>query len=208
MGVARNEREALCDLFADVGPDAPTLCGTWLTRDLAAHLVLRERRPDAASGILLRVFAGYTRHVQDAYAARRWPELIDLVRSGPPAYWPTSVGAVDDLVNTAEFFVHHEDVRRAAPGWQPRPPDPVRDDALWAALRRSGRMLLRHSPVGVALRRADGQEITARRGPNTVIISGPPGELLLFSFGREQVRVDFDGDQSSIGAVRGVTRGL
>src|SRR5882762_622635 len=36
------ERRELCDLFLELGPDAPTLCEGWTTLDLAAHLVLRE----------------------------------------------------------------------------------------------------------------------------------------------------------------------
>src|SRR5690349_13654553 len=98
MGVAKDERNALCDLFTEVGPDAPTLCEGWLTRDLAAHLVLRERRMDAAPGILIKPLAGYTRRVQDGYAARPWAGLVDLVRSGPPRYSPTVIGAVDELI--------------------------------------------------------------------------------------------------------------
>nr|BFE88977.1 hypothetical protein GCM10020093_115780 [Planobispora longispora] len=53
MTYARAERAALSDLFARLGPDAPTLCEGWTTFDLAAHLVLRERRLDAAPGIAL-----------------------------------------------------------------------------------------------------------------------------------------------------------
>ena len=207
MGVAKDERSALCDLFTELGPDQPTLCDGWQTRDLAAHLVLRERRPDAASGIMIKPLAGHTQRVQDAYAARPWPELVELVRSGPPVWWPTAIGAVDEAVNATEFFVHHEDVRRGQPGWEPRPPDAKRDTAMWTAVSRAGRMLLRRSPVGVALRSGD-REVTAKRGPNTVIISGEPGELLLFAFGRDAARVEFDGEQSSIGVVRGLTRGL
>ncbi|HET9142865.1 TIGR03085 family metal-binding protein [Actinophytocola sp.] len=206
MGIARDERAALCDLFAEIGPDQPTLCTGWLTRDLAAHLVIRERRPDAAPGILLPPLAGWTKRVQDGYAARPWPELVELIRTGPPWYVP---GFLDEMINATEYFVHHEDVRRGAPDWEPRPPDGHRDAVLWAALSRTARLMLRRSPVGVVLRRSDGGlEITARRGPNTVIISGTPGELLLFAFGRDKVRLDFDGEQSSIGAVQGVTRGL
>src|SRR3989442_14077388 len=96
MGIARVERETLCDLLAEVGPDAPTLCEGWRTRDLAAHLILRERRADAAPGILLKPLAGYTRRVQDGYAARPWAELIGLVRSGPPRYWPTAIGPLGE----------------------------------------------------------------------------------------------------------------
>ena len=50
MTHAQDERQALCDLLADIGPDQPTLCTGWRTADLAAHLVLRERRPDAGAG--------------------------------------------------------------------------------------------------------------------------------------------------------------
>jgi uncharacterized protein (TIGR03085 family) len=208
MGIARDEREALCDLLAEVGPDAPTLCEGWLTRDLAAHLILRERRADAAPGILIKPLAGYTRRVQDGYAARPWAELVGLVRSGPPAYWPTAIGAVDELINATEFLVHHEDVRRGAPGWEPRAPEPVRDASAWSGVSRTGRLMLRRSPVGIVLRRPDGAEVTARRGPNTVIITGEPVELLLYVTGREAVRLEFDGEQSSIAAARGLTRGL
>jgi uncharacterized protein (TIGR03085 family) len=209
MGIAKAERAALCDLFTELGPDEPTLCEGWRTRDLAAHLVVRERRPDAAAGILLKPLAGYTARVQDGYAKKPWAELVDLVRTGPPRFSPTAIDAVDELINTTEFFVHHEDVRRAQPGWQPRPPDPDRDAAIWSAVSRGARMMLRRSPVGIVLRRSDGgHEVTAKRGPNTVFVSGAPGELLLFAFGRDQARLEFDGEQSSIGIVRGLTRGL
>ena len=53
MTVAQQERAALVTTMRGVGPDQPTLCGDWTTRDLAAHLVIRERRLDAAPGILM-----------------------------------------------------------------------------------------------------------------------------------------------------------
>src|ERR1700752_1470187 len=37
------ERLALCDLFEELGADVPTLLEDWSAKDLAAHLVLRER---------------------------------------------------------------------------------------------------------------------------------------------------------------------
>ena len=52
LNFAQIERQDLCTLFEDLGPDVPTLCEGWTARDLAAHLVVRERRPDAALGIL------------------------------------------------------------------------------------------------------------------------------------------------------------
>src|SRR4051812_32989801 len=64
------ERAALADLMAALGPDAPTLCTGWTTRDLAAHLIVRATRPDAAAGIMLAGLAGYTKRVQDRVAGR------------------------------------------------------------------------------------------------------------------------------------------
>lgn len=208
MAVSTDERAALCDLFTEVGPDAPTLCTGWRTRDLAAHLVLREHRPDAAAGILLRPFAAHTKRVQDGYARRPWAELVRLVGDGPPAWWPTRIPALDRLVNSIELFVHHEDVRRAREGWAPRPADRERDAVLWAGLARAGRLTLRRSPVGLVARRPDGAETVLKRGPNTIALVGEPGELLLFAFGRDEVRVDFDGEQSSIAVVKGLDRGM
>ncbi len=65
MSVAQRERAALVDTMRGVGPDAPTLCEGWKTRDLAAHLVIREYRPDAAPGILIPFFASHTAKVQN-----------------------------------------------------------------------------------------------------------------------------------------------
>jgi uncharacterized protein (TIGR03085 family) len=208
MGIARDERAQLSDLFTEVGPDAPTLCGDWKTRDLAAHLVVRERRPDAAGGIVIKPLAGYLQRVQDGYAAKPWPELVDLVRSGPPLLSPYRPAFIDKLVNTTEYYVHHEDVRRAVPGWEPRPADKARDGALWAAVVRGGGMMFRKSPVGVIVRTPGGKDATLKRGPDSVTILGEPGELLLYAFGRDQARVDFDGDQPSIGVVQGLNRGI
>ena len=53
--VLLKERAAMCDTFEKFGPDAPTLCEGWLTLDLAAHLVAREARSDAAVGLVVPV---------------------------------------------------------------------------------------------------------------------------------------------------------
>jgi len=90
------ERAALCDTFAATGPDAPTLCSPWTTRDLAAHLLVRERRPDLAPGIWVPPLASLAEHGMRRYAARPWPELVGLVRGGPPSWSPARVAAVDN----------------------------------------------------------------------------------------------------------------
>jgi uncharacterized protein (TIGR03085 family) len=205
--VAAGERRALCNLMDEVGPEVPTLCVGWTARDLAAHLVVRESRPDVAGGILLPALARYTDRVQSSIAQRPWTELVDRVRSGPPWWSPWRLPWVGDLGNTMEFFVHHEDVRRARTGWEPRPADSRRAGVLWGLLR-AARVLYRKSPVGVALRTPDGSERTARRGERSVTVVGSPEELTLHAFGRDQAIVDIEGDQVAVAALRSSQRGL
>jgi uncharacterized protein (TIGR03085 family) len=137
-----------------------------------------------------------------------WPEQVDLFRAGPPAWSPYRIEHVNEVANGAEFFVHHEDVRRGEPGWAPRPPDPARDDALWTLLGRAGRWLYRGSPVGVVLRRPDGAQQVVKTGPGAVTVVGEPGELLLHAFGRDAVRVDVEGAPADVEALRAAPRGV
>jgi uncharacterized protein (TIGR03085 family) len=196
---ARAEREALCDTFLRTGPDAPTMCEGWDTRDLAAHLVVRERRPDAQAGIWVSVLAARTASVQHDLAEQPWDRLVDQVRQGPPVWHPARVPAVDELMNTAEFFVHHEDVLRAQPGWQARELTDDLQDALWRACTTSARLALRHTDVGVELVAPGHGRMVARRGSPTVRVQGAPGELLLFAFGRRSVAdVHLDGPDAAV----------
>jgi uncharacterized protein (TIGR03085 family) len=208
MGLAADERRALSVLFEEVGPDAPTLCEGWRTRDLAAHLLVREHRLDAAPGIMVPALAPHTQRVQDKYAARPWTDLVAQVRSGPAWFWPTAIGPLDELTNGPEFLVHHEDVRRAQPGWEPREADSVRDATAWKSARQSARLNLRKSPVGVNLRTPDGQEAKVKAGPDPVTIVGAPVELLMFLFGRDEVRVTFEGDPAAVDRLKALNRGL
>src|ERR1700752_993503 len=188
------------------GPDAPTLCEGWTTRDLAAHLVIREYRPDAAPGIMIPFFASRTARVQAEVAAQTdYDELLDKVASGPPIYSPLKL--LDPVANVAEMFIHHEDVRRAQPGWEPRVLEPALASVLRRTLPLMGRLTLAKVPGRVALRTPEGKTVvTAGRGP-AVTVTGAPEELLLFSVGR-QARVEFDGDASAVQAVREAPKGF
>jgi len=208
MSLASAERSALIDLMEGLGPDAPTLCEGWRTRELAAHLIVRERRPDAAPGVLIKPLAGLTDRAMRQYTDKPWPEVLKLLRDGPPRWSPFSLGAINDRVNFGEFFVHHEDVRRGGPGWQPREPQAHRDAALWKLVRSGGRVFYRHSPGGVVLRRPDGAEHRARAGERTVVVIGEPAELVLHAFGRDAVRVQFEGEPADIEALARTRRGL
>jgi uncharacterized protein (TIGR03085 family) len=187
------ERAALADLLTELGPQAPTLCEGWTTRDLAAHLVLRERRPDASAGIVIKKLAGRTGRVQREIASRDWPGLVDTVRRRP--WWsPVSNPLLDEVTNATEFFVHHEDVRRAQPGWQPRTLPAEQEAALWKRVRGLARLVLRKTPAKIILVAPRHGEATAGKGGPEVRLSGSPGELLLFLMGRQDhARIDLTG---------------
>ncbi|MER8070832.1 TIGR03085 family metal-binding protein [Streptomyces sp. NPDC094034] len=206
---AKRERLLLADLLEAAGPDAPTLCEGWLTRDLAAHVVVRERRPDAAGGTVLAVLRNRLERVQAEYVAKPYEELIQLIRTGPPRMSPFGVKQIDEAANTVEFYVHTEDVRRAQPDWTPRELDSVFANTLWSRLEKGGRMMGRKSPVGLVLRRPDGQTAVAHRGTPVVTVTGEPGELLLFAFGRQAAaNVELDGDKDAIARLQEAKLGI
>ncbi|TCB97975.1 TIGR03085 family protein [Micromonospora zingiberis] len=191
---ARSEREALTDLMSTLGPDAPTINEGWTTRDLAAHLVVRERRPDAAAGILLAPLRGHGEQVRRRVAAGDWAGLLDQVRH-PPVWSPVSNPLTDELTNTVEFFIHHEDVRRAQPGWQPRELPAGLDRALWRRTSMLARLALRRFPARVLVEAPGHGELVTGRGGAPLRLVGTPGELVLFLSGRQRVaRAQVDGE--------------
>jgi uncharacterized protein (TIGR03085 family) len=207
MTVAQQERAALVTTMRGVGPDHPTLCGEWSTRDLAAHLVIRERRIDAAPGILIPAFAGYTARVQEQVAAADdWNVLLDKIASGPPLLSPFKL--LDPVVNVAEMYIHHEDVRRAATDWEPRE---LGHDAVAALTRQvslMARMALSKAPAKVTLRTPDGKTLASAGRGESVVVTGEPLELLMFSSGRDEARVEFTGDDDAVAAVKAGRSGL
>ena len=210
MTITADERGAMCDLFDKLGPDEPTLCEGWTTRDLLAHLLVRERRPDAAGGILIPMLAKRTERVMASIATKPYADMIEQFRGGPPIWSPFVIPVFGDKANLAEFFVHHEDIRRAQPDWEPRAEDAVRDDALWRLLKLMGRLLLRRSPGGVVLRSAGRADLVVRKGEPGVILVGLPGEIVLLAYGRhaDKARVVVQGDPGDIAAFDASPRGL
>jgi uncharacterized protein (TIGR03085 family) len=208
--LAAAERAALCDLALELGPDAATLCEGWDVGDLVAHLVLRDGSL-AAVGIVVPPLAGLTdRGMARLREQHDFAGLVERLRGGPPLLSLFRLPPLDRLLNAMEYFVHHEDLRRAQPGWAPRDLPPAVQDALWRGVRHSGRALVRHAEVGVVVRRPDSAEaVTLRRGPRPVTIEGPPAEVALFVHGRTgQARVTLHGDQTDIDRLRGTSLGV
>jgi uncharacterized protein (TIGR03085 family) len=201
------ERNALCETLRAVGPEAPTLCTGWLTADLAAHLLVREKRLDAGPGIVLGgPFAAHTRKVMETFKARGYDVMVAELHAGPPPWFRTRLTAPPNVV---ENWIHHEDVRRAN-GESPRPADFDIDELLWKALRTSALVArFRVKGAGIVLRVPEGRERVVKPHEKMVTVTGRPGELLLFMTGRQEAAdVLLDGEPEAVALVRAARLGL
>lgn len=205
------ERRTLCDLLDELGPTVATLIDGWTADDLAAHLVLRER--DLIAGpcmVLPGPFARFAERRRVQLAKRSsFPLLVDRIRSGPPPGF-FRIGWVRSFPSLNEFFVHHEDVRRAN-GMEPRTLTPDMDAALWGNVQRGSRYLARRlRDTGLEIEWAGTSErVRVRKGEPTARLSGSPGELLLYVFGRQRAaRVQVTGPDAAVAAVRRTQFGM
>lgn len=203
------ERSELCDLFVARGPDAPTLCEGWATLDLAAHLVIREN--DMRSGLAILGgdrFASLEHRLMDGARAQGYERLVERLRSGPPLV-PWRLPGLRAVMNTNEWFIHHEDVRRAN-GQGPRTDRPDLDAALWTMVRRMGRVMLRKvKGAGVALEAPGRGQVPARgTGPSARVVGGPQ-ELALFLYGRRaDAQVEITGPDDAVTALAEAPLGI
>ncbi|RBP63426.1 uncharacterized protein (TIGR03085 family) [Brevibacterium sanguinis] len=188
--LARTERLRLVSAARRAGEDAPTLCAGWTTRDLATHLVIRERHPVAALGIFSDAFSEKREDQEQAYASMPYSTLLGLVAS-PPRWNPGAWPGVQKLMNTTEFLVHHEDIRRAEDEWFPRRLSVAENRDVWSQCRLALVPFAAKSPTRIEIvspgfgtlsagggRRGDG------RGPAATVVTGEPVEILLYLMGR------------------------
>lgn len=190
LSLAQQERNTLCDLFVEYGPEAPTLCEGWLAADLAAHLVVRERRPDSGPGLVWPPLAAYTEKVRRNERDRvSFVQLVETVRRGPPLL----LRPFDGPMNTVEFFIHVEDLRRARNGWEPRTIPAALADALWARVGPGG--MAKKVPATIVVTSPGRDDKQAGSGPR-LTLSGAPGDLTMFAAGRQAAaKVEIDGDE-------------
>jgi uncharacterized protein (TIGR03085 family) len=181
------ERTELCDLLLELGPDAPTLCEGWTTSDLAAHLVLREH------------FHRWSDAQRAAEKAKGLPAMVARLRAGAPIPW--RLPGIRNVVIGLEYFIHHEDVRRAN-GREPRQPSPDLEALSWRMIGLSARPLARKiRPYGLELVRPDGQRRRYGAG-DTATITGPASEMLLYLSGRRATaRVALAGDPDAVATI-------
>jgi uncharacterized protein (TIGR03085 family) len=207
--MARTERTALCDAALQVGEDQPTLCGEWTVKDLVVHLLVRERSP-AAAGIVLSPLARLTDLESRRYAARDFPVLVEKLRHGPPRWSPYAVPKLDATLNTLEYFVHHEDIRRAQPDWEPRRLSDDEQKLLWAMIRTGGKGLVRKAPTGVTIENSTtGSRAVLKGGADHVVVRGLPSEVTLFVFGRTaQAQVELSGTDEAVARLTDTSLGI
>ncbi len=193
MSYDHQERRVLVRAMTDAGPHAATLCAGWQTRHLAAHLVLRERRPWVIGAEVVPGLTPWAERVFDDLAnvgsgddaAERWSALVERVGSLPPRWSPFSWAG--NAINSIEYFVHTEDVRRASGNDTPRPMTAQGRATLWRSLRRMAPLAVRRAGVGVTLTVPHGPSVQVARprtDAGTVVVTGDVGELVLFALGR------------------------
>jgi len=199
------ERRELCDLLDELGPSVPTLIEGWTAHDIAAHLVLRER--DVLAGpclVLPGPFQRFAEQRQSRLAENNeFALLVERIRTGPPIGF-FRIGWVRSFPTLNEFFVHHEDVRRANK-LAVRRLTPAMDAALWRNVRRGSRYLSRRSQgFGLEIEwSGTGERVLVRSGEPLARLSGSPGELLVYIFGRQSAaQIDVSGPGEAVAALR------
>ncbi|MDO5511345.1 TIGR03085 family metal-binding protein [Corynebacterium sp.] len=203
MSFSATERARLAELLIDAGPDAPTLCEGWTTRDMAVHLYLRENRPLAAAGMFVPAFAGQLAKASAKAGERDYRELVADWADGPGRFNP--VRFIDKQMNTAEHFIHHEDVRRGDGVARPREFSEAVNRQLHGILKMLAPRMLSKSQAPVILHPTGLPRIVAvdergvsTDGENVVSVNGEVGELLLWVYGRDAVEVRIDGNPTDI----------
>lgn len=184
------ERRALVRALRAAGPDAPTLCTGWDAQDLAAHLVIRDGHLDLLARRRVPRPGSHARGDRPEVRCLGFEELVDRIEAGVPRWSPARLRVVDDAINTLEFFVHTEDMLRAAEDREERREvTPAVRATLWryasqtlfpATARSQHRRVTFLSP-GV------GAVTHGRRRDPLKIIEGQPEELVLWAFGRTSV---------------------
>ena len=207
--LAQTERAALCDTALQVGEDQPTLSGEWTVKDLVVHLLVREGSP-AAVGILVKPLEKVLDLEMRRVGRQPFNVLVEKLRHGPPEWSPYAVPKLDATLNTLEYFVHHEDIRRAQPDWTARTLDGDAEKLLWTMVRTAGKGLTRNARVGVTIENSvTGSRAVLKNGSPSVTVCGMPSEVVLFVFGRKaQSDVELLGDEADVARLRESSLGV
>ncbi len=193
MTLAQDQRALLCDLFLELGPFAPTLDEGWKTQDLAAHLWIREHKPQAMLGVLVEKYESLTERIQmDALHTHGFVGLVEQLRKPPLLLRP-----MDSVMNGAEFFIHHMDVLRANDRDQTLSPE--HEESLRAPLKMFAKKIAKTFGDRLVLDTNDGKQLELGRGTTPVHVIGKPSELVLFVSGRtDNANVELVGEPAAV----------
>lgn len=201
MTFSAAQRNKLAQLLIELGPDAPTLCDGWETKDMAAHLWIRENRVDAAAGMFISKLENRLENLTQETLSRNYEDVVKEWAAGPPRW----LKGIDTKMNTMEHFIHYEDVRRANGMTEPQPLSDAANKQLYSALKMLASSALRKSASPVVLHprgfdrivTADKKGISANGG-DVIRVSGEVGELLLWASGRDVADITINGDASKV----------
>ncbi len=160
---------------------------------------MRERRPDAAGGTLIKQLASRLDRVMEEYGAKPYEELLQLIRTARPLL-PFQLKQVDEAANTVEFYYSHRG----------RAPCPAGLVAARAGPGLPGRPVVtpgahrppdgpRH-PTGLVLHPPERPDDGLPTGGTPVVTAtGGAVELLLFAYGRQSAaKVELEGEKEAI----------
>lgn len=203
MTLAHRQRALICDLFLELGPDAPTLDEGWETRDLASHLWVREHKPQALLGIVSERYAHLTQRLQDdALKTYGFEGLVERLRK--PALL---IRPVDAQMNGAEYFIHHMDVLRANDRDQSL--SPKDEETLRGSIKMFARGVAKKFGNRLVLDTQDGKQLELGHGNRPVHVVGKPSEIIMFISGRtENARVELIGEPEAVKKLAGSATGL
>lgn len=201
MSLVKRLRASLCDTFDEVGALAPTNCEGWLAQDLAAHLWLRERRPDALPGIGWPRFSAYTSRVQvEALHRHGFSRLVSDLRR---AASPTGMGPLA----LAEFLIHGIDVAR--PNGIEHELSAGDEARIWPYTDMFCRRIVSRFGGRAVIHPTTGRPLALGRGDRPVLISGAPSEILYFVSGRlDHAHVELVAEPESLARFRGAVKPL
>jgi uncharacterized protein (TIGR03085 family) len=173
---------------------------------MAAHVYVRERRPDAALGVLpLGPVSRYTDRVMESVLeAQGYEGLLRKLREPAPIL---RVLHIDEAINSVEFFIHTEDVRRPNNMPDRELPDEF-ERKIAGRLKQQGRLSFRRAGARVRLVPTVGEPAEFGKGP-VVEVHGKPSELMLLAFNRKaDAKVEYTGDPAGIEALKKARLGL
>ena len=147
--------------------------------------------------------AGYTKKVRQGVRDRTpWEKLVETVRRGPPLL----LRPFDGPMNTVEFFIHLEDVRRAQARWEPRPISPEPADALWARVSAGG--MAKKVPATIVITSPGRADKEHGSGP-LLTLAGEPADLIMFGASRQGAsRVEISGGAALATRLRSASLGV